>query len=173
MTNSSTIGSKPKVAAASRRSVSAYFVDSLTLASKTPAQAPQTHNVRKCPVLSGPTDLFDVIDASTDKQTTCAGKTSHPDRTLTRHGPSSRTSPLPSIVLSPPRPTSPTSMQPNATSIQHAISIATSLLFPLFPFLLLHHSGVACLHAKTHLGCGSSRCSASGSLHDHAQLPAI
>ena len=33
------------------------MIDSTTLASQTPAPAPTTHNVRKCPVLSGPANL--------------------------------------------------------------------------------------------------------------------
>ena len=54
------------------------------LATTTPAQASQTHNVRKCPVLSGPTTLPEETDASRDSQTTCAPKPSYPDRTLNR-----------------------------------------------------------------------------------------
>ena len=63
------------------------MIDSATLVSETPTQAPQSNNVRKCPVLSGPTDLFDVIDASTDIQTTCAKNLTYRDRTLTGHQP--------------------------------------------------------------------------------------
>ena len=79
MTNSSTIVSKPKVAAASRRWVLASRLHST--ATPTPASVSQTHNVRKCPVLSGPTDRSREIDASTDNQTTCAQNPSHPYRT--------------------------------------------------------------------------------------------
>ena len=37
-----------------------------------PTQVSQPHNVRKCPVLSGPSDLSQEIHASPDNQTTCA-----------------------------------------------------------------------------------------------------
>ena len=81
MINSVTIVSKPKVAAASRRCVLASSVHSAAIAPQTPASTSQTDNVRKCPVLSGPTDLPRETDASTDNQTTCAQNRSHPDRT--------------------------------------------------------------------------------------------
>ena len=65
------------------------MINSPTIASQTPAQTSQSHNVRKCPVLSGPTDLSGEIDASTDTQTTCAQNPSYPDQTWTRHPPCS------------------------------------------------------------------------------------
>ena len=80
MNNSSTILSKPKVAA-SRRCVLASCLHSTALGSQTPARASQTHNVRKCPVLSGPTELPGEIDASPYTLTTCAQNPSRPDRT--------------------------------------------------------------------------------------------
>ena len=53
----------------------------------TPTQASQSNNVRKCPVLSGPTDLPGQIDVSPDSQTTCAQNPSRPDRTSTGNPP--------------------------------------------------------------------------------------
>ena len=90
--------SEPKVEAASRPIVSASVVDSPTPAPKTPSQAPQADNVRKCPVLSGPTDLPEQTDLSVDKQTTCDPNASYP----TRHSPAS-TPPTPT-TQSPNRP---------------------------------------------------------------------
>ena len=55
MIDSVTLASQTKLAAASRPSVLAAAVDSVTLAPETPSQAPESDNVRKCPVLSGPT----------------------------------------------------------------------------------------------------------------------
>ena len=61
------------------------MIDSTTLVSETPTQASQPNNVRKCPVLSGLTDLSKEIDASTYEQTTCAKNPCRPDRTSTLH----------------------------------------------------------------------------------------
>ena len=65
------------------------MIDSATIVSETqtPSQAPQSDNVLKCPVLSGPTDLPKEIDASPDIQTTCEQNPSRPNRTLTGHQP--------------------------------------------------------------------------------------
>ena len=60
---------------------------------QTPTQASQPNNVRKCPVLSGPTELSVKIDASLDTLTTCAQNPSRPDRTSTRHHPAQPSDP--------------------------------------------------------------------------------
>ena len=95
------------------------MIDSATLVSetKTPAQAPQPNNVLKCPVLSGPPDLSAELDASIDKQTTCAQNPSHPDRT------SARTSPLPAS-----RPPSPSRCRSSVAVAWRPILRATSCL---------------------------------------------
>ena len=67
--------------------VLAIMVDSATLASETPTQASQPNNVRKCPVLSGPTDTAAQTDLSPDEHKTCDQTPSHPDRTSTGHHP--------------------------------------------------------------------------------------
>ena len=59
------------------------MIDSATIASETPAQASQTPNVRKCPVLSGPTDPAETMDVSTDTHKTCEQIPSCPDQTST------------------------------------------------------------------------------------------
>ena len=87
MIDSTPIVSQTQVTATSRRCVPVPCVDSTTLASQTPAQASQSHNVRKCPVLSGPTDPPEETNASPDSQTTCAKNPSRPDRTSTGHHP--------------------------------------------------------------------------------------
>ena len=63
------------------------MIDSATIVSETPAYPSQSHNVRKCPVLSGPTDLPEETHASPDTLTTCAQNASHPDRTPVRSSP--------------------------------------------------------------------------------------
>ena len=95
MIDSTTLASQTKVklAGASRRCVLVPLSDSAAIASQTPAQAPQTHNVRKCPVLSGPTDVPEENGASPDIQTTCAQNPYHPDRTLTLHQPAQPSQP--------------------------------------------------------------------------------
>ena len=65
------------------------MTNSTTTAPQTPSQASQSHNVRKCPVLSGPTNRPEEIDTSPVMKTTCAQNPSHPDRTFTGHHPSS------------------------------------------------------------------------------------
>ena len=59
------------------------MIDSATITSQTPSQAPQSDNVRKCPVLSGPTDLPQEPNLSPDHQTTCDQTASFPDQTST------------------------------------------------------------------------------------------
>ena len=81
MIDSPAIASKTKVAAASRRCVLASCAHSSTLASETPAQAPQSHNVRKCPVLSGLSNRPGKIGASPDTHTSCEQNPSCIDRT--------------------------------------------------------------------------------------------
>ena len=102
MIDSATIVSETRGEAASRRSVLATAVDAVTLASQTPAQASQADNVRKCPVLSGPTDPNEQTDLSPYKKTTCAPNPSSPDQTSTGHHPAGPHNPSPQ----PLRPTS-------------------------------------------------------------------
>ena len=85
MIGSPTLASETGSGTSARLVWSSAFRRSATLASATPAQAFQTQNVWKCPVLSGLTDLSGEKDASTDIQTTCDPKPSCPDRTLTGH----------------------------------------------------------------------------------------
>ena len=82
--------------------IESLMIDSTALVSKTPAQASQPHNVRKCPVLSGPTDLPGETGASPDSQATCAHNHSRPDRTSTGHPPAQPPQPEP--------PTAPSSL---------------------------------------------------------------
>ena len=84
------------------------MTNSAAISSQTPTQASQPHNVRKCPVLSGPTDLPGEIDASPDSQTTCAQTPPSPDRTWPRHHPAQPHKSKPS----PPTP----SMNPPGTN---------------------------------------------------------
>jgi len=98
MIDSTTLASETNVAATSRRCVLASSVNSPTLASQTPAQASQSHNVRKCPVLSGPTDHSGEKNASPDIKTTYDINPSCTDRTLARPAPDR---PRPSNVDSP------------------------------------------------------------------------
>ena len=85
MIDSATLASQTKVklAAACRPCVSAPPADSATLTTQTPSQAPQSDNVLKCPVLSGPTDPAEQTNLSPDCHTTCEQIPSSPDRTLT------------------------------------------------------------------------------------------
>ena len=71
------------------------MIDSPTIASETPAQASQRDNVRKCPVLSGPTDSAEQTDLSPDNQTTCDPNPSNPDQTSTGHHPAQPSQPNP------------------------------------------------------------------------------
>ena len=94
--------SEPKLAEASRRSVLAAAVDAVTLAPETPSQAPQSDNVRKCPVLSGPTAPDEQTDLSPDNQTTCDPNPSYPDQTFAGHHaaqPSQPKPPNPHILI--------------------------------------------------------------------------
>ena len=63
------------------------MIDSATIAYQTPSPASHTHNVRKCPVLSGATDLSGEADASIDRQKTYGQNFSCTDRTLTGQHP--------------------------------------------------------------------------------------
>ena len=90
MINSTAIASETKVAAASRRCVLASCGDSPAIVSETPTNASQSHNVRKCPVLSGLTDCSGETDASTDSHKTYDQTSSHLDRTSARSRPTTR-----------------------------------------------------------------------------------
>ena len=57
------------------------MIDSATIASQTPSQAPQPNNVLKCPVLSGPTDPPEQTSVSIDSHETCEQTPSCPDQT--------------------------------------------------------------------------------------------
>ena len=71
------------------------MIDSVTLAPETPTQASQSDNVRKCPVLSGPTDPTDQTDLSSYNHKTCEQSPSSPDQTSPRHHPAQPIPPEP------------------------------------------------------------------------------